>query len=161
MMKTLLFCVCMALCDAVVGPTRCGSSREYNRIRPDRVFPDSKLVSMKYVIQGTMATPDYDASLSLQPDGRYLARKATFGQNDSVYCDSGVADMVCNRLRSGKIMNYNGEYFTNQNVLDGTTWLVEVTFGNGVSVRSGGHMAYPKDFSAVKGFVAIIDSLLP
>ena len=53
-----------------------------------------------------------------------------------------------------------GERVTRQIMgYDPQLMIVKVKFEKGESITSGGYMAYPNDFSAVKGFIDIIEGL--
>ena len=148
-MKILVFSVISVFLLLVLS--QCG---------PVRQMPDSKILSVEYIKQGTRAYPDKVRSFSLQPDGQYKAYMADNGEEaDSIMCGAEVADKIFECLKKGKIQNYKERYKPKMRIHDGYTWSIKVKFEKGESITSGGYMAYPRDFSAVKGFIDIIEGL--
>ncbi len=124
-----------------------------------RPFPDSGVLSFSYVKQGTMPMPDMVRSVSRMPDGRCLAHMADYEKEDSAVCGSELMDRIYACLKKGKIQKYKERYRPPVRVYDGYSWTVQVKFENGETISSGGYMAYPKEFSAVKDVIDIIERL--
>lgn len=122
-------------------------------------LPDARIQSFYYVKQGTRSIPDMVRSVSLMSDGRCLARMADYEHVDSTVCGAEVMDRIYDCLKRGKIQSYKERYRSLVRVYDGYSWSVNVKFENGESISSGGYMAYPKDFSAVRDVIDIIEKL--
>lgn len=139
--------------------TSCGLIFLFAGCASRKSLPDSRILSFNYVKQGTRSVPDMVRSASLMPDGRCHAHMADFEKVDSTVCGPEVMDIIYDCLKRGKIQNYKERYRPHVRIYDGYSWTVGVKFENGESISSGGYMAYPKDFSAVKDAINIIEHL--
>ena len=141
--------------------SRCSffSHEDYSPQAKMKDFPNAKITSVRFVEQGTMAIPNQVRSFERLSDGRCLAKKANYDKADSTYCSQDVADRIYNCLKNGRLHKYKSNYRTKMHVLDGSSWSINVKFEDVSSIRSGGYMAHPNDFSAVAGFKDIIESL--
>lgn len=141
--------------------SRCSlfSHDDYSPQAKMKEFPNAEITSVRYVKQGTMAIPERVRSFKKMNDGRYLAKMANYDKVDSTYCSQDVADKIYECLKNGQLHKYKRNYRTKMRVLDGYSWSIDVQFEDRSSIMSGGYMAYPKNYSAVAGFNAIIESL--
>ena len=156
------FLTLLSLAFVVFLFSRCSffSHDDYSPQAKMKEFPDAEITSVRYVKQGTMAIPDRVCSFEKTNDGRYLAKIANYDKADSTYCSQDVADKIHECLKNGQLHKYKRNYRTKMRVLDGYSWSIGVKFEDGSSIQSGGYMAYPKNFSAVAGFNAIVESLI-
>ena len=114
---------------------------------------ERKITYLKYEKKGMRSDLILLCELSMQKDGSYIATYQDYKMNKSTRCPSSIGDEINNYLQEGRIDKYKDYYSPGRHVLDGNTWHFEVKYSDGNSVKSGGRVKKPKNFTAVESTI--------
>ena len=128
-------------------------------IDPPPPDPGMKIVSLHYSKHGMRGNVEKRYEMEWEEsEMRYKLTYEDYNGTKTTYSDFSLGVEIGVYLREGNVDKYKDYYDPGPNVLDGWTWRFEVKYANGSSIRSGGRIKKPKDFSGVERTLKRLDS---
>lgn len=151
MRKQILFCILLFLAAALLG----GCQRK-------RLAQDALLESFLYETAG-MAMGS-ETSFSIVREGEGFTVTQSFGGGQIVrtaHVGRETAAQATDILRAHDALAWNGFAKTNPHVLDGTAFILHITFDDGSAISARGTNSYPKGLSvAIQEIKDLFDRFL-
>jgi len=151
-MRNLLLIV-LGLASVILLFIQCRTPKiESPIIDPEPPDPGMKIVYLQYARYGMRSNVEKKYEMIWEEEERRY--KLTYedykGEIKTSYTDFSFGVEIGEILREGKVDKYKDYYDPGRSVLDGWTWHFEVKYAGGKSVRSGGRIRKPSDFSGVE-----------
>ena len=114
--------------------------------------PGMKIVYLQYARYGMRSNVEKKYEMIWEEEeGRYKLTYENYdGEIKTSYTDFSFGVEIGEILLEGKVEKYKDYYDPGRRVLDGWTWHFEVKYAGGKSIKSGGRIRKPSDFSGVE-----------
>ena len=151
MRKQVLLCFLLFLAAALLG----GCQRK-------RLAQDVLLESFCYETVGTAMGSEMELSIIREGDG-FAVTQSFDGEQTvrSAYVEQMVGEQVNDILRAHDALSWNGFEKSNPLVMDGSSFILSITFDDGTTISARGTNSYPKGLSAaVQEIEDLVDRFL-
>ena len=151
MRKQVLLCFLLFLAAALLG----GCQRK-------RLAQDVLLESFCYETIGTAMGSEMELSIIREGDG-FAVTQSFDGEQTvrSAYVEQMVGEQVNDILRAHDALSWNGFEKSNPLVMDGSSFILSITFDDGTTISARGTNSYPKGLSAaVQEIEDLVDRFL-
>lgn len=138
MRKQVLLCFLLFLAAALLG----GCQKK-------RLAQDVLLECLCYETIGTAMGSETELSIVREGDGFAVTQSTCGGQTvRRAYVEQTVGGQVTDILRAHDALSWNGFEKSNPLVMDGSSFILSITFDDGTTISARGTNSYPKGLSA-------------